>query len=311
MTKVDILSVNISDKKGIIKKPVPVIELNKTGVAHDAHAGNWHRQVSLLAQESIDKFSEKAKRKIQFGEFAENITTQGITLHKTAPLDRFIMGDMVLEVTQIGKKCHGDNCSIFREIGNCVMPKEGIFCRVLSGGKLKAGDQLEYQPRIIKTLIVTLSDRASRGEYADKSGPLLNKLSVEFFKSKNRHYNIETVIIPDNEEQLENILKKAQADQFDLIFTTGGTGIGPKDITPDVVKPLLTKEIPGIMELIRVKYGMEKPNALVSRSIAGVMNKTLIYTLPGSPKAVNEYCSEIFKTVEHSLYMLNELDLHG
>ena len=310
MTKVNILSVNISDKKGIVKKPVPLIELNKTGVAQDAHAGNWHRQVSLLAQESINKFSEQTKRKITFGEFAENITTQGIILHKTAPLDKFIMGDIVLEVTQIGKKCHGDNCSIFREVGNCVMPKEGIFCRVLKGGKLKAGDQLEYQPRIIQSLIITLSDRASRGEYEDKSGPLLKNLTKDFFKSKNRHYKIATLIIPDNEEQLRTILKKAQEENYDMIFTTGGTGIGPKDITPDVVKPLLTKEISGIMELIRVKYGMEKANALVSRSIAGVMNKTLIYTLPGSPKAINEYCSEIFKTIEHSLYMLNELDLH-
>ena len=311
MTKVDILSVNISEKKGVVKKPVPSIKLNETGVADDAHAGNWHRQVSLLAQESIDKFSEQAKRKIQFGEFAENITTQGIVVHKTAPLDRFIMGDLILEVTQIGKKCHGDNCSIFREVGNCVMPKEGIFCRVLKGGELKAGDQLEYQPRIMKTLIITLSDRASRGEYEDKSGPLLKKLAEDFFKSKNRHFDIETVIIPDNEEQLKSLLLKAQAENYDMVFTTGGTGIGPKDITPEVVKPLLTKEIPGIMELIRVKYGMEKANALVSRGIAGVMGKTLVYTLPGSPKAVNEYCEEIFKTIEHSLYMLNELDLHG
>jgi len=311
MTKIDILSVNISEQKGTIKKPVDTIELNKTGVANDAHSGNWHRQVSLLAQESIDKFSEQAKREIAFGEFAENITTKGLILHKTAPLDRFTMGDMLLEVTQIGKKCHGDNCSIFREVGNCVMPKEGIFCRVLEGGELKAGDQLEYQPRIIKTLIITLSDRASRGEYVDKSGPLLKKLSEDFFKTKNRHYEIETLIIPDNKEQLKTILLRAQSENYDIVFTTGGTGIGPKDITPDVVKPLLTKEIPGIMELIRVKYGMEKANALVSRGIAGVMDKTLIYTLPGSPKAVNEYCCEIFKTIEHSLYMLNELDLHG
>ena len=309
--KVAVLSVNISEKKGTIKKPVDSIELNSKGVANDAHSGNWHRQVSLLAKESVDKFSIKAKRKIDFGEFAENITTEGILLHHTAPLDRFLFGDLELEVTQIGKKCHGDNCSIFREIGNCVMPKEGIFCRVLKDGNLKAGDLLVYHPRIIKTMIITLSDRASRGEYEDKSGPLLEKLAEGFFKSKNRHYHIDKMIIPDQEEDLSKLLKKAQKENYDAVFTTGGTGIGPRDITPDVVKKHLTKEIPGIMELIRVKYGMEKPNALVSRGIAGVMNKTLVYTMPGSPKAVNEYCSEIFKTVEHSLYMLNELDLHG
>lgn len=309
--KVSVLSVNTSEKKGTIKKPVDFIELNASGVVSDAHSGNWHRQVSLLAKESIDKFSLKANRVIQFGEFAENITTEGILLHHTAPLDRFTFGEIELEVTQIGKKCHGDNCSIFREIGNCVMPKEGIFCRVKKGGQLKAGDLLLYHPRVIKTMIITLSDRASRGEYEDKSGPLLEKLTEEFLKSKNRHYQIEKVIIPDNETELSSLLEKSIQEDFDLVFTTGGTGIGPKDITPDVVKKFITKEIPGIMELIRVKYGMEKANALVSRGIAGVMKKTLIYTMPGSPKAVNEYCSEIFKTVEHSLYMLNELDLHS
>lgn len=309
--KVSVLSVNTSEKKGTIKKPVDFIELNASGVESDAHSGNWHRQVSLLAKESIDKFSLKANRVIQFGEFAENITTEGILLHHTAPLDRFTFGEIELEVTQIGKKCHGDNCSIFREIGNCVMPKEGIFCRVKKGGQLKAGDVLLYHPRVIKTMIITLSDRASRAEYEDKSGPLLENLTEEFLKSKNRHYQIEKAIIPDNETELSSLLEKSIQEDFDLVFTTGGTGIGPKDITPDVVKKFITKEIPGIMELIRVKYGMEKANALVSRGIAGVMKKTLIYTMPGSPKAVNEYCSEIFKTVEHSLYMLNELDLHS
>ncbi|RUT78935.1 MOSC domain-containing protein [Ancylomarina longa] len=308
--KVSVLSVNISEKKGIIKKPVDFIELNSLGVATDAHSGKWHRQVSLLAKESIDKFSKEANREIQFGEFAENITTEGLLLYHTAPLDRFIFGDIELEVTQIGKKCHGDNCSIFREIGNCVMPKEGIFCRVINGGQLKAGDTLSYQARIIKTMIITLSDRASRGEYADKSGPLAEKLCEDFYKSRNRHYSIEKFIIPDKEEELDKLLEKAKEESFDIVFTTGGTGIGPKDITPEVVQKHITKEITGIMELIRVKYGMEKPNALVSRGIAGVMDKTLVYTMPGSPKAVNEYCSEIFKTIEHSLYMLNELDLH-
>lgn len=126
-------------------------------------------------------------------------------------------------------------------------------------------------------MIITLSDRASRGEYEDKSGPLLEKLTEEFLKSKNRHYQIEKVIIPDNETELSSLLEKSIQEDFDLVFTTGGTGIGPKDITPDVVKKFITKEIPGIMELIRVKYGMEKANALVSRGIAGVMKNINIY----------------------------------
>lgn len=142
-----IVSVNISEKKGTIKVPVDTIELTATGVKNDAHAGKWHRQVSLLAKESNEKFALAAKRKIAYGEFAENITTEGIVLYKTIPGDRLIIGETELEITQIGKKCHGDNCAIFREIGSCVMPKEGIFAKVIKGGFIKAGDKLVYIPQ--------------------------------------------------------------------------------------------------------------------------------------------------------------------
>jgi len=95
-----------------------------------------------------------------------------------------------------------------------------------------------------------------------------------------------------------------------LVFTTGGTGIGPNDVTPEAVRKIIDKEMPGIMELIRVKYGTEKPGALLSRSVAGVASQTLIYALPGSPKAVKEYTDEIFKTVMHAFRMLFGVDSH-
>lgn len=142
-----VVSVNISEKKGTIKIPVESIELTSTGVTNDAHAGKWHRQISLLAKESNEKFAIDAKRKVAYGEFAENITTEGIVLYKTIPGDRLIIGETELEITQIGKKCHGDNCAIFREIGSCVMPKEGIFARVIKGGIIRAGDKMEYIPQ--------------------------------------------------------------------------------------------------------------------------------------------------------------------
>ena len=104
MQTLEIVSVNISDRKGIIKHPVETIELNGQGVAEDAHRGNWNRQVSLLGTESIRKFEAEAVRKVNFGEFAENITTQGLELWKTRPLDRFRCGEIELEVTQIGKE---------------------------------------------------------------------------------------------------------------------------------------------------------------------------------------------------------------
>jgi len=308
--KIKVLSVNISEKKGTVKKPVESIQLTEIGVVGDAHSGKWHRQVSLLATESIAKFSAEAGRTIKFGEFAENITSEGLLLHECRPLDRFWNDSIELEVTQIGKKCHGDNCSIFREIGNCVMPKEGIFARVIRNGELKTGDELEYLPKIVNIQIITLSDRASAGEYADKSGSQIKILSESYFSGIKRKTAITNHLIPDDPEKLTALIKKAISERADVIFTTGGTGIGPRDYTPDTIRPLLDKEIPGIMELIRVKYGMEKPAALLSRGVAGVSDKTLIYCMPGSVKAVTEYCNEILPTIEHSLYMLEGIDSH-
>jgi molybdopterin adenylyltransferase len=310
MEQIVVRSVNISEKKGTIKLPVDRIKLDFHGVQGDAHAGSWHRQVSLLGTESIDKFSEEAGRKITFGEFAENITTEGALLYDMRPFDRLVGEHVELEVTQIGKKCHGDNCSIFREVGNCVMPKEGIFARVLKGGHVQKGDVLTYHPRVFRALIITLSDRASKGEYEDKSGPLLAKLLTDFFTDENRKLEVEAIVIPDEGPVLQYRLQEARETGVDMVFTTGGTGIGPRDITPDVVSELLDKELPGIMEMIRLKYGAEKPNALLSRGVAGMMGKTLVFTLPGSPKAVHEYCTEIFRILNHAFLMLAGIDGH-
>jgi molybdopterin adenylyltransferase len=310
MQKVKVLSVNISTEKGTVKNAVDSIELNELGVANDAHAGEWHRQVSMLGKESFDRFALQLGRELQFGEFAENITTLGLELVDTKPGDRFIGDNVELEVTQIGKACHGDGCAIYREVGNCVMPKEGIFLRVKKSGALKAGDELKYYPKLYKVLIITLSDRASRGVYDDKSGPAVVAKVEDFFNALKWQHTIETMVIPDDDRMLRGNLLKAKDTGYDLIITTGGTGIGPRDITPEVVKEMLDKEIPGIMEMIRMKYGAQKPNALLSRGVAGLMGKAFVYTLPGSVKAVNEYMDEINKTLEHLYLMLMGIDSH-
>lgn len=309
--EVKIISVNISTEKGTIKKAVDVIELNENGIVNDAHAGDWHRQISLLGMESVEEWEKLAGRKIEYGEFAENITTDGLTLYHTSPGDKFLNDDIELEVTQIGKKCHGDGCAIYREVGNCVMPKQGIFCRVIKGGKLKAGDKLTYQPKLHKALVITLSDRASKGVYEDRSGKIVAEKLESFFTSVHRHFEIERKIIADSEVELESLLENAINSDYDVIITTGGTGIGPRDITVDVVMQYITKELPGIMDMIRVKYGADKPNALISRSVAGIAgSKTLVYTLPGSVKAVNEYMEEITKTLNHLFLMILGIDAH-
>jgi molybdenum cofactor synthesis domain-containing protein len=310
MKKLNILSVNISEEKGTIKHPVGSINLTNLGAEHDAHSGAWNRQVSLLGKESIRKFEKETGRKISPGEFAENITTEGAELWHMQPLDKLACGNTELEVTQIGKECHGASCAIFKETGNCVMPKEGIFCRVIRPGVLRPGDRFEYLPKVYSVYIITLSDRASKGEYEDKSGPRIRELLEQFFILHSSSFIFHYSLIPDDPKQLKKMLNLVRGEKADLIFTTGGTGIGSRDFTPEVVKSFLDKEIPGIMEMIRLKFGAEKPGALLSRSIAGVMDESLVYALPGSLKAVSEYIPEILKTLRHSIAMIHGLDIH-
>lgn len=134
-----VVSVNISERRGTTKHPVAEIRLVPGhGIVGDAHAGDWHRQVSLLAQESVDTMRGLGLA-LSAGDFAENINTEGIAL-KTLPVGTLLAaGDALLEVTQIGKECHSD-CEIRRRTGRCVMPTEGIFARVVRGGTVRAGD---------------------------------------------------------------------------------------------------------------------------------------------------------------------------
>lgn len=303
-------SVNKSDNKGEVKKPVPEILLSKDGIEGDAHAGPWHRQVSLLAAESIRKYESATGSRVPDGGFGENITTEGITLHHARPLDRFIHGDVVLELTQVGKKCHGKTCAIYKESGECIMPDEGVFCRVVHGGKLKKGDQLEYVPKDFTLKVITLSDRASSGFYSDRSGPMILEEMDRWFEGKKLKHTPTPLILPDDREAFSRELRSAIKEQVDLIFTTGSTGLGSRDMAPDVAIQYMERQIPGIMELIRVKHGMVNPNAALSRSVAGMAGKTLIFVLPGSTRAIKEYMEEILKSLWHMILMLNDIDSH-
>ena len=135
-----VLAVCISEKKGTVKHPVDVIELNEKGIIGDAHSGDWHRQVSLLSIDSVNKLQSKISFTLKPGAFAENILIDsGIVLYELNIGDKIEVGDCLLEVTQIGKECHA-TCEIRKITGDCVMPREGIFTKVLKTGKIKAGD---------------------------------------------------------------------------------------------------------------------------------------------------------------------------
>ncbi len=142
-----IFALSISEKRGTIKYNVEGANfVENYGIENDAHAGDWHRQISLLSIESIEKFNANSNFKVNPGEFSENVTTQGIELLTTLPIGSMIKigNDVLLKVTQHGKKCHTD-CAVFKTVGKCIMPTEGIFATVLKGGKVRVGDSIHIQ----------------------------------------------------------------------------------------------------------------------------------------------------------------------
>jgi len=143
--KAKVIAVNISEIKGVIKHPIEkgFFKFNH-GLEGDAHAGKWHRQVSFLGVESIDKMKATGALGLCSGKFAENITTEGIVLYELPVGTKIKIAEVVLEVTQIGKECHA-GCEIMKLVGDCIMPREGIFARVLQEGYIKAGDDIVVQ----------------------------------------------------------------------------------------------------------------------------------------------------------------------
>lgn len=284
-----VVSVNISEKKGTIKHPVEQIELRKGfGIEGDAHAGDWHRQVSLLDLSSFDKMHNNASVELKPGIFAENITTEGVDLWHLPVGTRLEIGDTLLEITQIGKECHR-HCQVFRQVGDCVMPREGIFAKVITEGMIKAGQSIKIIPTL-RVAILTVSDKGSTGERADLSGPAL----AEALEGK------ATVliqdIVPDDLEQIKDKLIAYTEQGLDLVFTTGGTGFAPRDNTPEATMAVIERPAPGIVEAIRARSLEITPFAMLSRATAGIRGKTLIINFPGSPKAALE-CLQVFLPV--------------
>lgn len=292
-------SISISEKKGIKKTPVNEAKLIEGfGIEGDAHAGSWHRQISLLAEESITKMKEIGLD-VTYGSFAENITTEGIELNRLPIGTLLKIGDeCILSVSQIGKECH-TRCAIYHQAGDCVMPKEGIFAYVLKGGTIKPGDLIEEIDGFTAA-VLTISDKGAKGERVDTAGPKIQTILAGLGIC-----TIESAIVPDELNDIQNILRDWIEAKVDLIITSGGTGISPRDITPEATSPLIEKQVPGIMEAIRNKTGEITKRAYLSRGIAGVSKNSLIINLPGSEKAVTESLEVISEFLIHGLETLN------
>ena len=297
-----LLAICTSPKRGTVKTEVPSAVLTpEWGIVEDAHGGNWHRQVSMLSAEKIEAFRKKVW--VDYGAFGENLVVEGFDLATLPVPSFFAIGDAVLEMTQIGKECHND-CVIKQQTGECIMPHEGVFARVLTGGEIHVGDEVTLLPALenppLRAAVITLSDKGSRGEREDKSGPLI----VEMLTAAG-YVVEETMILPDEAKALKaQLIRMADGRQVNLVLTTGGTGFAPRDITPEATYAVADRNAPGIAEAMRYHSLSITPRGMLSRAASVLRGKTLIVNLPGSPKACQE-CMDVFlDTIPHGLDLL-------
>ena len=344
-----IAAVCISEKMGTPKKDIGSCRLIEDyGLEGDAHAG-MERQVSLLSLEQVEDFRRRSGGVVELppGIFGENLLVEGFDLKEYPVGTRFQSGDVLLELIQIGKKCHS-GCTIMQKTGECIMPREGVFARVLRGGVISAGDGLEEVPGAVvisasespedvprtgvlkdnatdcaggmsedaaapekgtpdlqrsapyTAAILVASDRASGGEYTDRSGPRLREML------RAAGYRIGSMnLLPDDEDVLEERLRRiVKEEKPDVIFTSGGTGFSPRDRMPEATKRVIDRETPGISEAIRAHSMTITPKAMLSRAVSGICGQTLIINLPGSPKAVEECLDFILPALDHGIAIL-------
>jgi len=304
-----LLHICISDKKGICKHEIASAVIAPShGMQGDAHAGDWHRQLSLLAAVDIESMRAKGL-KLKPGAFGENLVIDGLDANELGVGSRLRVGPVLLELTQIGKVCH-TRCAIYYTTGDCIMPRLGLFARVLEGGEVKAGMSVEIVERVprdaIQAAVVTISDRCSAGTALDTAGPAV----AELLRSKLNARIAWACIVPDEADKIEALLKDLCDRRVDLLLTAGGTGISARDVTPEATRKVIDREVPGLAEAMRAASARKTPNALLSRSVAGIRRETLIVNLPGSLRAATENLDAILPVIPHAVKMLRNETAH-
>ena len=296
----------ISDKKGEQKKPVEsaVFRVDH-GIEADAHAGDWHRQVSLLLDSDIESIRDKGLDDLSDGDFAENVILSGVDVNSCGLGTRLRLGDdVVLSISQIGKACH-TRCQIFYLAGDCIMPRLGIFARVETGGEVCPGDRAEafdiVDRNTLQAVVLTISDRCSRDEAEDTAGPAVAKILTESLGA-----NIyRTEILPDEKDTITERLKHySEGHSIDLVLAVGGTGFSPRDVTPEAAREVIDRLTPGLDEAMRTASSAKTPHAMLSRAVSGIANSTLIITLPGSQRAATENLQAVLPALGHGLAKL-------
>lgn len=298
-----VIAVCTSDRKGIQKNDVQSAYFEKDwGLQNDAHAGKWHRQVSLLSADKIEAFKARGAD-VTPGAFGENLVVEGFDFRELPVGTLLRCGDVLLEMTQIGKECH-THCAIYHKMGECIMPTEGVFARVLEPGTISVGDEMVIEkrktPRPWQAAVITLSDKGARGERRDESGPAIVKRLEE-----SGYEVVEQILLSDDPAALKNtLIRLCDQRQLDLILTTGGTGFGLRDTTPEATMAVAERNVPGIAEMMRAESMRITKHAMLSRAASVIRGKTLIINLPGSPRACMENMDVFMDTIPHGLGLL-------
>lgn len=297
--KSTILEICVSERKGRKERVQSGDLVSGSGLRGDYHAGTWHRQVSLLPEEQIQQMRDLGAQ-LTPGAFGENLITRGLDLSTMKLGQRLRVGETaVLLITQLGKECHTP-CEIFHSVGQCIMPRFGIFCRVRRGGVVQAGDPITTDASLDRTryAVVTLSDRCSLGKREDLAGPEICRMLEPALGGG----PLETVVLPDNGPALQRELVRL-CDQAicDLVVTTGGTGLSPRDVTPEATLAVVDRQVPGMAEAIRAAGMVHTPHAMLSRGVCGLRGQTLIVNLSGSPKAVQQQLEALLPALPHAL----------
>jgi molybdopterin adenylyltransferase len=292
-----VIAVCASERKGTAKPARPgVVVLAGMGVEGDAHAGPGPRQVSLLASESVDRLRALGVH-VDPGGFGENLLTSGIEL-VTLPVGALLeAGAALLEVTAIGKECHAP-CAIFAQAGTCVMPTDGIFCRVVAGGAISPGDAVRRAPAMERiAAVLVASDSRSLGTNADLAGPAAEEALAALGIGV-----AGIAVVPDDADAIsKKLVEWCGRGDLALVLTSGGTGLGPRDVTPEATMRVVERLAPGICELLRAEGSKKTPHAALSRAVAGVRGRTLVINLPGSPRAVRESIGFLAALLPHAI----------
>lgn len=320
----------VSAERGVAKCPVERAVLRTDeGIEGDVHSGRWHRQVSVLDIQAVEAFRQTLSaspsdrvdsasepacagsapsspvESFAPGAFGENLGVEGIDLSRLGLGSHLLIGSNVqLMISQVGKDCHSP-CRIYEEMGDCIMPRVGLFARVVEGGPIVPGDSVTVLKAIdrslFQTVVLTISDRCARGEARDTAGPA----TAHVLRETGAFHIYRENVLPDEEKTIRDALRHyAGGHGIDLVVTVGGTGFSPRDVTPEATRAVVERPAPGLDEAMRAASLAKTPYAMLSRAVSGIRGTTLIVNLPGSDRAAIDNLLVILPALPHALEKL-------